>query len=69
MPITTLEEASERRCAKLLPGYEEYSYEHELCGPVTISYPRKCSRPNGHGPSGLYCWQHDPMRKKDGRGN
>ncbi len=63
----TLEEAQAHRYREWAGNPDGRSYLEGKCAyeifMVIPSY--QCSRKNGHGPAGLYCWQH--AKKVEGK--
>jgi hypothetical protein len=57
----TIEDAKNMRYGEL----DQYPYIEGKCVNHTDTVQKwQCLRKNGHGPSGLYCWQHAKMIKK-----
>ena len=60
--LKTLEEAKAHRYGKWAGRPNGVAYREGYCAETVWGQyswgGRQCSRKNGHGPSGLYCWQH-----------
>lgn len=62
----TLKEAQNHRYSRWAGNEQGAQYDEGYCAYEVYSgfIPYQCSRKNGHGSEGLYCWQHARIVEK-----